>query len=111
MKTTISLLIFLFLTIGVNAQEVNTTNDTDKVVVTQKENTDTLSTNENTASTVIEDEICYAELSKRAFYEALIRQGGFQEQLNEEEKMNTYISLKNTEEIITNNKERISYSE
>ncbi len=106
MKTTFSLLIFLFLIAGVNAQEAVSTkksNDTNEMTVVEETNKSTSLSQDIT----IEEDMCYAELSKITFYEALIRQNGFEIELKEE----TAISLKNTEDIITNNKQRISYSD
>ncbi|WP_271767390.1 hypothetical protein [Aquimarina algiphila] len=106
MKTTISCILFLFLIAGVTAQEIKTTNNNDKASV----NNDISSSDKDSESDVnvtLEEDVCHAELSKVAFYEALIRQNGFDINL----KKNNIIALKNTEDIIANNKERISYSE
>ncbi len=104
MKTTILSFIFLFLTIGVNAQE---TEATDIAILTVEETTNAVTTDVNNNS--LEKDMCYGEISKTAFYEALIRQNGFDIQLKDSN--DTLITLRNTEDIINSNKERISYSD
>ncbi|WP_106793820.1 hypothetical protein [Aquimarina sp. Aq78] len=112
MKTTISCITLLFLVIGINAQEIKTKNHITKAnetaTVTSKETTTNISSSTRALKTenTLEEDTCYSEISKATFYEALIRQNGFEIHLN-----NSDLVLKNTEDIITNNKERISYSE
>ncbi|MCK8522389.1 hypothetical protein M0D21_12465 [Aquimarina sp. D1M17] len=104
MKTTLSLFIFLFLsTVAITAQEANTTSlnnkdQKDKTVTEAKENED-------------ERAVCYSEISKVTFYEALIRQNNFDIQLKDSKDYNANLVLKNTEDIIKNNQERISYTD
>ncbi|EZH74438.1 hypothetical protein ATO12_11755 [Aquimarina atlantica] len=111
MKTTISCITLLLLTIGINAQEIKTenhsTNANETADVTSKEAiTDVSSTRALKTENTLEEDTCYSEISKATFYEALIRQNGLEIYLN-----NSDIVLKNTEDIITNNKDRISYTE
>ncbi len=106
MKTTISCFLFLFLITGVTAQEIKIKDTRDKIDT----NIDISLSQENLKSgsnISFEEDVCYAELSKTAFYEALIRQNKFKIDL----KKNNTIALKNTEDIIANSKKRISYSE
>lgn len=109
MKTTISFILFLFLIAGVTAQEIKTINNNDNASVDNH-----ISLSEKVSKTddniLFEEDVCHAELSKITFYEALIRQNGFKINL-EKNKVTAIATLKNTEDIITNNKERISYSE
>jgi hypothetical protein len=97
----------LFLVIGINAQEIKTENHFTKA------NETAASTSKEASSlralktkNTLEEDTCYSEISKATFYEALIRQNSLEIYLN-----NSDLVLKNTEDIITNNKERISYSE
>jgi hypothetical protein len=111
MKTTISCITLLLLTIGINAQEIKTenhiTNADETANVTSKETTtDVSSTRALKTENTLEEDTCYSEISKATFYEALIRQNGLEMYLN-----NSDLVLKNTEDIITNNKNRISYTE
>ncbi len=112
MKTTISCITLLLLTIGINAQEIkienHSTNANKTADVTPKETTTNVSSSTRALKTknTLEEDTCYSEISKAAFYEALIRQNGLEIYLN-----NSDIVLKNTEDIITNNKDRISYTE
>ncbi len=112
MKNTLLLSIFLLLTVGICAQEVKTIDNENSLETTVSKNTNTSSTSIITTSTdsLIEDTICYAEISKVAFYKALIKQNGFNINIRENDST-VDIALKNTEEIIINNKERVSYSE
>ncbi|WP_109851505.1 hypothetical protein [Aquimarina sp. AU58] len=108
MKTTISCITLLLLTIGINAQEIKTenhitnANETANVTTTDVSSSTRALKTENT----LEEDTCYSEISKATFYEALIRQNGLEIHLN-----NSDLVLKNTEDIITNNKDRISYTE
>lgn len=112
MKITISCITLLLLTIGINAQEIKTenhiTNANETADVTSKETTTDVSSSTRALKTenTLEEDTCYSEISKATFYEALIRQNGLEIYLN-----NSDLVLKNTEDIITNNKDRISYTE
>ncbi len=109
MKTVISFFIFSFLITGVYAQEVAATTDYDtKTEKATAYNID-ISSSEvvHVTNSAVEDDICYSEISKVTFYEALIRQNNFNIDLKESNN----IALKNTEDIIKNNKERVSYSD
>ncbi|GAA4274004.1 hypothetical protein U6A24_01320 [Aquimarina gracilis] len=109
MKTIVSFFIFSFLTIGVHAQETITTtehnNKTENTLVSEK-NTTTSETLQM-SSTAMEEDICYSEISKVTFYEALIRQNNFDIELKESNN----IALKNTEDIIKRNRNRVSYTD
>ncbi|PKV49501.1 hypothetical protein ATE84_1527 [Aquimarina sp. MAR_2010_214] len=110
MKTTISCITLLFLVLGINAQEIKTENHITKAnetaAVNSKKTNVSSSTRALKTENTLEEDTCYSEISKATFYEALIRQNGLEIYLN-----NSDFALKNTEDIITNNKERISYSE
>ncbi len=108
MKTTISYLIFLFLATGVNAQEIKTTDNHNSNEVTTAESIESTETLKS-SNVLLAEDVCYSEISKVAFYEALIRQNNFD--IKFENNDSNDIVLKNTEDIITNNQERISYSE
>ncbi len=112
MKTTISYFIFLLLITGVNAQESKTTSsntsDTLHHIENIDDNTGTL-LNTSINNDAIKDDTCYAELSKITFYKALIQRNGFN--IEVEDTQEDHIALKSTEEIIVNNRERVSYSE
>ncbi len=109
MKITISCFIFLFLVAGVTAQEVQTKDHHTQANIAVTEN-HTISSpkkvlkSENSA---VEDGICYSEISKVTFYEALIHQNNFEIHLKESNNL----TLKNTEDIINNHKERVSYTD
>ncbi|WP_062056445.1 hypothetical protein [Aquimarina longa] len=107
MKNTISCLLFFLLVIEVNAQENATKNHTitsnNELAITTPKSV----TSSSIKSTfTLEDDTCYSELSKVKFYEALIRQNNLKIELK-----NTNLTLKSTETIITDNKNKISYSE
>ncbi len=108
MKTVISFFIFSFLIAGVNAQEIATTIDhpieTENII---DSNNNSTSETIQTTNTAVEEDICYSEISKVTFYEALLRQNKFDIYLKESDN----IALKNTEDIIKRNKDRISYSD
>ncbi|WP_109299623.1 hypothetical protein [Aquimarina sp. AU474] len=111
MKTTISCFIFLLSATGISAQEINTTtlddNRNNEVAEVVKTNTDISSYQSSQKDYTLEEKIiCYSEISKVTFYEALIRQNNFDIRLKDSQ-----IVLRNTEDIITNNKQRISYSD
>lgn len=110
MKTTVSCIILLFLVVGINAQEIKMTNHTaqanEKTVITKETNSNASSKKALKTEISIEDDTCYSEISKATFYEALLRQSGLKIHLK-----NNDLALKNTEDIITNKKNRISYSE
>ncbi len=116
MKITTLLFIFVLSIFNANAQlssnKLTTNNSLTKVIIssddahvtsTEKEdissNANTLSENKN---------ICQAEKSKTAYYEALIRQNNFNINDENSEKIHDLV-LKNTEDIISNPKSRISY--
>lgn len=110
MKTTILLFALLFTITAVSAQETNTTVNTDdknkQISTSQVDNsTETLEASELIYS--LQNMTCYSEISKVTFYEALIRQNNFDIELKDSEKL----VLKNTEDIINNRKDRISYSD
>ncbi|MBP2832466.1 hypothetical protein J8281_09750 [Aquimarina sp. U1-2] len=54
-----------------------------------------------------EDTTCYSEISKVTFYEALLRQNNLDIDLKE----SANLALKNTEDMIRINKDRVSYSD
>ncbi|WP_128755242.1 hypothetical protein [Aquimarina sediminis] len=108
MKTTISCIILLFLATGISAQEIKTTNQIDEIaVVTEKTIATTSTTKALTTENTIEDDMCYSEISKVTFYEALIRQNDLQQV----HPKNNKLVVKTTENLITSKKNRISYSE
>ncbi|MEW7293128.1 hypothetical protein [Aquimarina sp. 2304DJ70-9] len=112
MKIIIFLLVFFTLATNINAQETQTTNtkNDSKLLVVKTTNDKTSIKNSITpvSDNSLEEDICYAEISKVAFYKALIRQNGFDIHIKDNEDVG--FALRSTEEIITNNKERISYS-
>jgi len=110
MKTFIPFIIVLFLSVGVTAQEESTINTTDDNTIAQNDSTtDQVSTtNQNTAE---QENICYSETSKIAFYEALLKQNNMDINLEVKDTKSHDIALRNTEDIIKSNKNRISYSE
>lgn len=99
MKTIASFIILVLYVAGVNAQSENNAllaiNDTIAIAETKTETT-TISE---------EDDICYGEESKAAYYEALIRQNDLKIELK-----NTELVLRNTEDLINKSKYRISYA-
>ncbi|GAA4276985.1 hypothetical protein [Aquimarina mytili] len=115
MKSTLVFFIFFALTLSINAQETKTidSKNNHKNFVSENTNNNTSPSTILTPLTddLIEDNICYAEISKVTFFKALIKQNGFDITIQEGDDNNTDIALKSTEEIITSNKERISYSE
>jgi hypothetical protein len=110
MKNTISCITLFFLVIGINAQEIKTENHITKAnettTVASKETATDISSSRRALLNTSQENTCYSEISKATFYEALIRQNGLEIYLNDSD-----LALKNTEDIITNNKDRISYSE
>ncbi len=92
---------------GINAQETKTIaeniNNTNEVVKSYSDS----AIHALNSILLEEDTVCYSEISKVTFYEALIRQNNFDINLKESDN----IALKNTEDIIKNNKDRVSYSE
>lgn len=110
MKTVISFFIFSFFIIGANAQETTSKIDHPKKAEIIQHSKKDLSTSQSLPEvniTATEEDICYGEISKVTFYEALIRQNNFDIDLKESDN----IALKNTEDIIKNRKNRISYTE
>ncbi len=110
MKSTISCFVFLFLVAGISAQEIKTTtpNDSKNNEIAEVVKTDKgISSFEalQQKNTLEDDAVCYSEISKVTFYEALLHENNFDIQLKD-----SHIALRNTEDIITNNKERISYT-
>ncbi len=105
MKTTISCLILLASFAGISAQEIkpNKQNSSDSKLISTTTNTDTAAEAKNS----LEKDICYSEQSKKAFYEALIRQSDLNIDLK---KNNQGLVLRTTEDMIKNKKNRISYS-
>lgn len=102
MKTTISCFILLLFFTGINAQEIKVTNPettANEIALTSSsdKNTDTSLLAALKTEQTIEDDACYSEISKITFYEALIKQNGFDISLD-----NTTLDLKNTENILTN---------
>ncbi len=107
MKTIISFFIFSFLIIGINAQEITNKADHNKNEENAISSDKDITSNSQETYTAAEKDICYSEISKVTFYEALIRQNNFDIELKESDN----IALKNTEDIIKRNKNRISYSD
>lgn len=101
MKTTISCFILLFFFTGINAQEIKITNPettTNEITLTSSdENTDPSLLTEVKKEQTVEDNACYSEISKITFYEALIKQNGFEISLDDKT-----LDLKNTENILSN---------
>ncbi len=115
MKTILFLFVFFTLTTSGKAQETKTidTKNESKSIVVKKTNHTTSIKNSiaSISDNSFEENICYAEISKVTFYQALIKQNGFNINIKDNENEDVVgFALKSTEEIITNNKERISYS-
>ncbi|MDY8136656.1 hypothetical protein [Aquimarina sp. 2201CG5-10] len=111
MKNIILGFIFLFSVVAVNAQETKTTDankPSEKATVTENKDVAIISLiATETANTPLVDKVCYSEVSKVTFYEALISQNGFDIQLKESNNL----AIKSTEEIISKSKDQILYSE
>lgn len=102
MKNTISCFILLLFFTGINAQEIKVTNPettTSEISFTSSDkNTVSSLLTEGKKEQTTENDACYGEISKITFYEALIKQNGFNISLN-----NKALDLKNTENIIITN--------
>ena len=113
MKTTLSLLLFLFVVTGMNAQENASTTPaketTNEIIKDIAKNEDAVNARVSAKQNASDDMACYGEISKVTFYEALIIQNNFDIQLKDSN--NHKLVLRNTEDIITNSKERISYTD
>ncbi|KAA1245887.1 hypothetical protein [Aquimarina sp. RZ0] len=102
--------IFVLSSVVIVAQEIRSTSTGDTLVnenvyqQTKFSKTPTLITEENTSIKV--DKICYGEISKVTYYEALISQNGFDINL----KNSSDLVIKNTEAILSNKKDMIRYS-
>ncbi|MEW7277291.1 hypothetical protein ABW636_01695 [Aquimarina sp. 2201CG1-2-11] len=107
MKTTISCLLLTFFFAGISAQEI-TTNHTSHTNNTESKITTNNDTSLSRVTNTIEKDVCYGELSKQAFYEALIRQNNLK--INPNTNTNSKLVIKTTEDMINGNKNRISYS-
>jgi len=108
MKSAITLLIFLFAITFTNAQEIASIPTDDTVTVEEVSTTDvkTVGLDHEEISNA-----CYGEVSKAAFYKALLEENGFDTELEEAKKETPSYALRNTEDIIKRHKNRISYSE
>ncbi|WP_103865792.1 MULTISPECIES: hypothetical protein [Aquimarina] len=107
MKNSISCIILLLLFTGINAQEAKTahiTQDTEKLATATTDSSDSITALKTENN--LEDYTCYSELSKVAFYEALLRKNN----LDVSTKSDTLI-LENTENNILDNKNQISVFE
>ncbi|MDH7445321.1 hypothetical protein [Aquimarina sp. 2201CG14-23] len=113
MKNLLLSFIFISFSLAMNAQENETSIIDNQVEESITENNDFLEkpaseTVINTDNQTVKlDKICYSEVSKVAFYEALLSQNDFKINL----KNSTDLAIKNTEEIITRKIDEILYSE
>lgn len=110
MKTVLFSIVFFTLTINCIAQEkanVDTNDNKVEVDTTIDSNDDHLIAQH---INVTNKDVCDAEKSKLHFYRALIKVNNFDIHIKDPNKTSG-LALKNTEDIITNSKERISYSD
>ncbi len=108
MRTLYSLFLILF-SVAVHAQEAKTitTPDEGEKISIEKEKSILSLLVKNKKTNVSMDKVCYAEISKVNYYEALISVNN----LNINLKNSTKLAIKNTEEIITKKRDQILYSE
>ncbi len=86
--------------IATTETEKNVSDDTTNNIVKPSSNTKSISQIKN-------DKVCYGEISKITYYEALISQYNFDIDL----KDSADIVIKNTEDIISNKRDQVLYSE
>jgi len=114
MKKFLLSFIFIFCSVVISAQETekSTTEDLTKESISNADNTSiktkvtTPIFNKENQTTSI-DKVCYGEISKVAFYEALLSKNGFKVTL----KNSNDLVIKSTEEIISRKRDEILYSE
>jgi len=110
MKSLLFSLSFILISLAVNAQETKSTinsKQTEKNNAEQTENSLLNALVENEKENITIDKVCYGEISKVAYYEALISENGFKINL----KNSTDLAIKSTEEIITKKIDQVLYSE
>ncbi|MFC5047234.1 hypothetical protein ACFSTE_08075 [Aquimarina hainanensis] len=108
MKNLFLNLIFTFFTIITFGQQANTSAKFQNTTNTISKQSKSTSNTKAKAFDVSEDEnICYSETSRVAFYEALIDKNGFDIELRNSKG----VAIKSTEEIISKAKSLILYSE
>jgi len=111
MKTLLILFLFSISVITTSAQEKkfdNNDNITTSQALTKKADTQNLIAKTNKEKKD-EKRICYAEKSKVTFYKALIEKNGFDIEINDTDNTSSKLVLRNTEQIITRNKQQIAY--
>lgn len=99
MKKLITGFAFLLSVVAVNAQEILASNTAEQDI--------TQASSDIANKSIDQEKVCYSEVSKIAFYEALISQN----ELNIHLKDSDRVAIKNTEEIISNSGKQTLYTE
>ena len=99
MKKLITGFAFLLSVVAVNAQDAVTPITAEQAI--------TQSSSDITNKSIDQDKVCYSEVSKIAFYEALISHN----ELNIHLKDSDRVAIKNTEEIISNSGKQTLYTD